>query len=66
MQKQVENFNKKNPIGTPVRYWTGMREGDGAKSKTRTAAQILQGHTPVVWVEDHGACIALTHIDPIR
>ena len=62
MQKQVDSFNKKASIGATVRYWTGLREGDGVESKTRTEAQILQGHTPVVWVEGHGACIALTHV----
>ena len=29
-------------------------------------AQVLGGHTPVVWVDGHAACIALTHINPIE
>lgn len=61
----VNAFNQKNPVGTQVRYWTGMREGDGKLSKTRTKASVLSGHTAVVWVEDHPACIALSHIRPI-
>lgn len=58
-------FNDAHPVGTLVRYWKGVREGDGKVSRTRTAAQLLSGHTAVVWVEHEGACIALTHIQPI-
>lgn len=61
--RQAEQFNKQWPVGTTVRYWTGLREGPGEISRTRTSASVLGGHTAVVWVEDHGACIALSHIE---
>lgn len=61
----VERFNEAHEIGTAVRYWTGLRAGAGALSKTRTPAQLLGGHTAVVWVEGHPACIALTHIEAV-
>jgi hypothetical protein len=54
------------PIGTPVRYWTGYREGAGRLGRTRTTVQLLGGHTPVVWVEDEASCIAMTHIEPVE
>ncbi len=60
----VAEWNAAHPVGTPVRYWTGLRKGDGVASVTRTEAQLLGGHTPVVWVEGEGACIALTHVEP--
>ena len=60
------DFNGRVPIGTPVRYWTGPRTGPGVESKTRTEAQLLGGHTPVVWVEGCVACIALSHVEVIR
>jgi hypothetical protein len=34
-------------------------------TRTRSVAQVLGGHTDVVWVDGHSACIALTHIDPV-
>jgi len=49
-------------LDAPVRYWTGAREGDGQLGTTRTGAQVLGGHTAVLWVHEHSACIALTHI----
>lgn len=58
-------WNAAHPVGTPVRFWTGMRKGDGVESVTRSTAQVLGGHTAVVWVEGEGSCIALTHIERI-
>ncbi|GAA0495209.1 hypothetical protein Ade02nite_19050 [Paractinoplanes deccanensis] len=65
-RKTVERFNRDDPVGTPVRFWPGVRSGEGIESATRSSAQILSGHTPVVWVEGHAGCIALTHVEPIR
>lgn len=61
----VHAFNNTNPVGTPVRYWKGVREGDGKTARTRTPAQLLSGHTAVVWLDGVSGCIALTHVDPI-
>lgn len=61
-QVRVDDFNKHCPIGTPVRYWTGDRHGDGKTSRTRSAADVLGGHTAVVWVVGEASCIALSHI----
>ncbi|MGW1059330.1 hypothetical protein [Micromonospora rubida] len=58
-------FNDASPIGTPVRYWRGARDGDGRTARTRTAAQLLGGHTAVVWLDGVSGCIALTHVQPI-
>lgn len=33
------------------------------ETRARSRASVLGGHTPVVWVDGHAACIALTHID---
>lgn len=63
----VENFNLRHSLNTRVRFWTGAREGEGRFGYTWTKAQLLGGHTPVVYVHDsagknHG-CVALTHIE---
>jgi hypothetical protein len=60
----AHKWNRRFPVGTRVRYWTGVREGLGKISKTRTVAQVLGGHTAVVWLEDHNACVALSHVEP--
>lgn len=63
--ERVEAWNLTYPEGQAVRYWTGAREGVGQKGRTRSAASVLEGHTAVVWVTGHDACIALTHVKPI-
>lgn len=59
----VAAWNTTTPVGTPVRYWTGIREGEGKLSRTRTAARVFGGHA-AVWVEGESSCIALTHVAP--
>jgi hypothetical protein len=69
MNQQVETsraqaWNVVCPEGTPVRYWTGAREGDGETGRTRSRATVLGGRA-VVWVTGHRAYIALTHVQPV-
>jgi hypothetical protein len=61
----ARKFNQRFPIGTRVRYWIGRREGSGQVSATRTEAQVLGGHTAVVWVEGRSECFALSHVEPL-
>lgn len=64
----ADEFNALYPIGTPVTAYPGFRPEDDPQAEaivttTRSRARVLGGHTDVVWVHGHGACIALTHID---
>jgi len=58
----VEWFNDICPVGSPVYYWPGVREGRPLKSVTRSAAWLLGGHSPVVLVEGYAGGIALSHV----
>jgi hypothetical protein len=60
----VTRFNDRWPVGTPVAYWTGDRQGQPKTGCTRTPAHLLGGHTPVVWISGQPSAIALTHVDP--
>lgn len=61
--KAVDRFNELHPVGTRVRYWTGVREGEGRKGVTTHEATLLGGHTPVAWIEGARGCVALTHVE---
>lgn len=63
--REVEQFNDLIPLGTPVAYWPGVREGKGVVSTTRSRAWLVGEHTPVVKVEGYAGGIALTHVCPI-
>lgn len=70
LQRRVDEFNARYPVGTPVLAYPGARpedHGDVTRlvTRTRSKATVLGGHTDVVWVDGHSACIALTHIDVI-
>lgn len=62
--KLVAKWNERFPVGTQVRYWTGVREGSGKVSVTRSEAEVLSGHTAVVWIKDVSGCVALSHVEP--
>lgn len=71
MQKACDDFNAAHPDGTKVRYWTGIREGEGRPGKVGARAYVLGGHSPVVWIiaDDPKApagTVALTHVEVIR
>jgi hypothetical protein len=67
----AELWNRLHPVGTPVVAYPGIRPEDSWSpekvsrivTSTRSKATVLGGHTAVVWVHGHGACIALTHVD---
>ncbi|QQM45104.1 hypothetical protein [Streptomyces liliifuscus] len=70
LQRRVDAFNSRYKVGTPVFAYPGCRPEDhpGDKrliTRTRSKAEVLGGHTDVVWVDGHGACIALSHVDVI-
>ena len=39
-ERAMTRFNERYPVGTPVRYWPGVREGEGRESVTRTPAWL--------------------------
>ena len=60
----AHKWNRRFSVGTRVRYWTGRREGLGKISTTLTEAQVIGGHTAVVWLENQTGCVALSHVEP--
>lgn len=57
----AEEWNARYPVGTPVRYWSGVMEGPGVESVTRSEAWYCSG-APVVAVKGKAGGISLTHI----
>lgn len=63
MALEVENWNLKHPVGTPVT----LRKDDGSviETRTRARAEILSGHTPVIWLEGVRGCYLLSRVRAI-
>lgn len=60
MREAVKRWNEKAPIGARVAYQTDR--GETIQTTTRSAAELLSGHTPVVWLNGVRGCVALTHV----
>ena len=62
LTKQCERWNRKHPIGTAV----CLQRDDGTifTTRTRAEADVLSGHTAVIWVEGITGCYLLDRVEP--
>lgn len=60
LQKQCDEFNATNPVGTRVILKKDV--GTEVHTKTRSVAQVLSGHSAVVWLEGVAGCYALDRV----
>jgi len=60
LELECIRWNEKNPVGTRVM----VRQDNGVKclTKTRTPAQVLNGHSAVIWTEDLPGCYLLSRV----
>lgn len=62
MRAACDRFNAQFKPGDAVVVYTGIRGMDPKLAEVRCPAEILGGHTPVVYViGGHHGCVALTH-----
>lgn len=56
----VDQWNATFPVGAAIFY----KEDDGKMTETRTTseAQMLGGHTGVIWIEGRAGCVALDRV----
>jgi len=62
-EREARAWNAAHPVGTPVRYWTGAREGEGKRGETRGPAVVMSDHASV-WVTGLVGSVALSHVEP--
>lgn len=64
---QVEAWNAAHPIGTWVDRYKLMnpRQMLDKAYRTRSLAEVLGGHTAVVWLEGFSGCVALDSLAPL-
>ena len=60
MQSKVGAFNKRNPVGTKVIVVKDF--GEQVETEVRFAAELLSGHTPVVWLKGISGCYLLSRV----
>ena len=57
---QCARWNAANPVGTAVNVT--MDNGEVRQTVTRTGAQILSGHSAVIWLEGISGCYQLSRV----
>lgn len=60
MESKVEPFNKKHPVGTSVVVVKDA--GEKIETKVRCPAEIMGGHTAVVWLDNISGAYALNRV----
>lgn len=63
---EVNSWNTQHPIGTVVRYWPGIREGEWKYSKTRSEAFLVAGEIAAVMVDGCRGGILLSSVQAIK
>lgn len=60
LTRDCARWNAENPVGTPVNVQ--MDNGEVRQTITRTGAQILSGHTAVIWLEGISGAYLLSRV----
>src|SRR3990167_1999433 len=63
-EKQVADWNNAVSVGQLVDY-RGHPHAEPQRFKTRTLAEVLSGHTAVVWLEGKAGCVTLDACTPV-
>jgi hypothetical protein len=59
LQKRCDEWNALHPVGTAVEL---TKDAGVVTTKTRSAAEVLSGHSAVVWLEGVSGCYALERV----
>lgn len=64
LQKQCDDWNSAHPVGTAVIL--KRDSGHEQQTRTRSEAQVLSGHSAVIWLDDVSGCYSLNNVTPVR
>jgi hypothetical protein len=64
LQKQCDDWNAKYPVGRMV--IAELDSGEVRITRTRSRAQVLSDHTPVIWLESFAGAYLLTRVKAVQ
>ena len=65
-QGECDSFNAQFPIGTMLRYWSGVKEGQPTGSAPIShPASVMCDHA-VIWLKGVSSCHSISHVEPAR
>ncbi len=62
LEQEVRAFNNRFRVGDEVDYYEVIETGQCKRYRTRTPAEVLSGHTAVVWLEGKSGCVCCDHV----
>lgn len=63
LQRQCDDFNARYPVGQLI---TVRKDGgEGVSTVTRSKAEVLSGHSAVIWLEGIAGCYLLDRVTPM-
>ena len=66
LQKQCDEWNAANEVGTTVSYEEIIGEGETHRAPSYSEAQVLSGHSAVIWLEGKRGCVSLDHCTAVE
>lgn len=66
LQAQCNAWNRANPSGTLVSYESIKGQGETGRYRTNGEAEVLSGHSAVIWLLGKSGCVALDHCTPVQ
>lgn len=63
LQAACDAFNARHPVGAEVAV--RLDSGQAMITKTRSRAEVLSGHSAVIWLEGVTGCYLLDRVSPI-
>lgn len=63
LAQQCYEWNSRYTVGTVVRYHPVIGEHENIPTRTRSVAQVLGGHTAVIFVDLVTGCVALEAVE---
>lgn len=61
LKKTCDDWNAAHPVGTAVMVKLDGQD-EPVATTTRSTAQILSGHSAVIWLDGISGCYLLTHV----
>lgn len=61
LQAQCDAWNAAHPQGTEISYESIVGEGETHRGRSTSEAQVLSGHSAVIWLEGKSGCVMLSH-----
>lgn len=66
LQKQCDEWNATHEVGSTVSYEEIKGEGETHRAPSYSEAQVLSGHSAVIWLEGKRGCVHLDHCTAVE